>query len=91
MKKHFIGIRSPLKTTDGKGIWSGQIVNAAGRFGGYEDCEVFFEPEFGFYVAGEHHCNNFADARIGYLIKDISIFKKILGTMRFAIYNLFGV
>jgi hypothetical protein len=83
---NFKGIRANEKTQKGETIYSGQIVKVHGRINAVENQEVYFEPNHGFKVQG----NNFADAYMIEVVKDISWMDKLLGTISFALYSIFG-
>ena len=80
--KNFKYIRSTQKDINGKTIFSGQIVSTSRAIG----TKVFYEPDFGFRILGD----NFADTYDIKIEKDITIIQKVIGTIKFAIFNLTG-
>ena len=82
--KNFKYIRSTQKDIYDYPIYSGQIVSY-GRFSG-SSAEVKFTPDYGFRISGD----NFADRPGLRIEKDITFWQKLLGTIKFAIFNLTG-
>jgi hypothetical protein len=81
---NFKGIKSTFKSSDGKTIYSGQIVKSHGVIRKLSQSEVLFKPDFGFKIEG----NNLADAYVTEIVKNITFFTKILGSIKLLIYNI---
>lgn len=80
----FKGIKSNVKAEDGKIIRSGQKVKMHGRFSSARIEEVIFEPNHGFKISGE----NLADAYVLEVVKQVSIWDRIIGNIKFFFFSL---